>query len=91
MYNVWMNREENKIYHVIASVKNKNDAEENILISREGVVNTIPRKEFEEKFNKTQFSTNIRTLNTPYLKNFKFESLDEYSEFILEISDSNDD
>lgn len=91
MYNVWMNREENKIYHVIASVKNKNDAEENILISREGVVNTIPRKEFEEKFNKTQFSTNIRTLNTPYLKNFKFESLDEYSEFMLEISDSNDE
>lgn len=91
MYNVWINREENKLYHVIASVKNKNDAEENILISSEGIVNTIPRKEFELNFNKTQFSTNIRTLNTPYLKNFKFESLDEYSEFILEISDSNDD
>ncbi|MGL4864401.1 hypothetical protein [Cetobacterium sp.] len=91
MYNVWMNREENKIYHVIASVKNKNDAEENILISREGIVNSISRKEFEKKFNKTKFSTNIRSLNTPYLKSFKFKSLDDYSEFIMEISDSSEE
>lgn len=85
MYNVWLKKDDKKPYHVIAEVKRGESKD--VLISREGLVESISKEEFEEKFEKTNHSVTIRGLKTPYLDNFKFENMEEYGVFLEVISD----
>lgn len=89
MYNVWFNKREEKLYHVIAEVAGEGIPV--ILVSREGIVNYVRKDTFLQEYVKTPYSLHVQRLKTPYLSNFNFNTLEEYSDYIMERSDASDE
>lgn len=79
MYNVWLRKKDNKLFHVIASI------EDNILISRKGKVNIISKEDFDLEFKNTIYSEEIIDFKTSFLDNFNFNDLLEYRKYLNKI------
>lgn len=79
MYNIWLKKQENKLYHVLFKV------EEHILISREGKIHLFKEEEFYLDFEKTNYSEEIVELKTEYLNEFNFATIQEYEDYLEKI------